>query len=255
MAKKNSNVTEKIGERSTLSVRNYGDTVVIKNRSAVGGGIFGAIIMVFSVMVAAKMREAWSSPAFWCVFAFLFVCSAYWFANAVFGRIILDSPKKMMTVYGPFKKEYRFSDVNYIETVSAKPKNGCQVHTVYVYIGNGRRNVRIDTLSSTQAKEIETLFKGMLDSDVDCSEEFEKKDEPEVKRRRSNTLLERLNRKADKTEETADDVDVSKSTFDDSLIIVTRDTVVPEKTEETSTVSRDAELDRYEAHLIRRNKK
>ena len=26
MAKKNSNVTEKIGERSTLSVRNYGDT-------------------------------------------------------------------------------------------------------------------------------------------------------------------------------------------------------------------------------------
>ena len=66
MSKKQANVSEKIGEKNTLSVHNYGDLVVIKNRSAIGGGIFGAMIMVFSVLIAVKMKDAWSSPGFWC---------------------------------------------------------------------------------------------------------------------------------------------------------------------------------------------
>ena len=252
MAKKNNNVTERIGEKSTLTVRNYGDVVVIKNRSAVGGGVFGALIMVFTVAVVLNMKEAWSSPAFWGIFAFLFLCSAYWFANAVFGKIILDSPKKTMTVYGPFKKEYGFGDVNYVETVSAKPKDGHQVHTVYVYIGNGRRNVRIDTLSSQQAKEVETLLKGMLDSGaIEYPEDVTPTATPE-KKRTKGALFDRLNRKENKQEETKS-VALSE---DEQVSFVTKATATPEKAESSEpTAYKDSELDQYEAYLIRRNKK
>ena len=289
MSKKQANVSEKIGEKNTLSVHNYGDLVVIKNRSAIGGGIFGAMIMVFSVLIAVKMKDAWSSPGFWCGFLFLFLCSAYWFANAVLGKVILDSPKRTMTVYGPFKKEYSFSEVNYVETVSAKPKNGHRLHSVYVYLGNGRRNVRIDTLSFTQATEVETLLKSMLDSgDVGLEEEPKPTFTPETtsensaeipKKRRSTALLERFGRGTKKTAEpkvteskpvinstvTARDPFIPAKTESTSFsthyipenaepTVLTRETPIPERAEATP-VSRDAELDQYEAHLIRRNKK
>lgn len=248
MAKKNNNKPEKIGDKRTLAIHNHGDTVIIKNRSAVGSGVFGAAIMIFAVVVVLNMKEAWSSPAFWGVFAFLFLCSAYWFAGAVFSKIVLTSHDKKLTVYGPFKKEYRFDEVNYVEIRSAKPKNGTQVHTVCVYIGNGRRNVRIDTLSMDEAKEVESLFGGMLDSGaMEFPEGNEERFELPKKKKTGGALFERTKRREEKKTETEADEPVS---------FVTKSSAIPEKTETVHEASEsDRELDQYEAHLIRKNRK
>ena len=152
----------KIREKKSLVISNWGDTVIIRNRSAIGGGILGFILMAFFAAVTLCMRVAWASPLFWGVMAFLFLCSAYWFANIAFSKIVLDSPKLVMTVYNPFKVEYSFKDVNYVDRKCSKPKDGYVTHTVNVYIGNGRRHVRIDTLSSAEADEVEALVSGML---------------------------------------------------------------------------------------------
>ena len=154
---------KKIREKKSLVITNYGDTVVIRNRSAVGGGILGVILMAFFVTVTICMRVAWKSPLFWGVIIFLFLCSAYWFASTAFAKIVLDSPKLLMTVYNPFKAEYSFKDVNYIDHKSSKPKDGYVMHTVSIYIGNGRKRVRIDTLSATEAEEVKAIVSGMLD--------------------------------------------------------------------------------------------
>ena len=154
---------KKIREKKSLAITNWGDTVVIRNRSAVGGGILGVILMAFFVTVTLAMRVAWKSPLFWGVMGFLFLCSAYWFATTAFAKIVLDSPRLLMTVYNPFKAEYSFKDVNYVDHKSSKPKDGYVMHTVSIYIGNGRKRVRIDTLSGTEAAEVEALVSGMLD--------------------------------------------------------------------------------------------
>lgn len=155
----------KIREKKSLVINNFGDTVVIRNRSAVGGGVLGVILMVFFLVVTLCMRAAWKSPLFWGVITFLFLCSAYWFVTTAFAKIVLDSPKLLMTVYNPFKAEYSFKDINYVDRKSSpKPKDGYITHTVSVYIGNGRRRVRIDTLSSREAEQVESLISGMLDS-------------------------------------------------------------------------------------------
>jgi hypothetical protein len=248
MAKKNNNAKDKITERRTLAIHNHGDTVVIKSRSAVGGGMLGAIIMIFAVVLLLNMKEAWSSPAFWCVFAFIFLCSAYWFANTVFNKIILNSPKKTLTVYGPFKKEYSFDDVNYVEIRTSKPKGGTQAHTVCVYIGNGRRSVRIDTLSSAEAKEVESLFKGMLDSGaMEFPEGNEERFEPQVKKKLGGALFGRTKRTEEKK---------SAPEVDEPISFVTKNSIAPERSETVRQLSEsDRELDQYEAHLIRKNKK
>ena len=158
------NAKKKIREKKSLVISNLGDTVVIRNRSAVGGGILGVILMVFFLTVTLCMRVAWRSPLFWCVIVFLFLCSAYWFATTAFAKIVLDSPKLLMTVYNPFKAEYSFKDINYVDHKSSKPKDGYVTHTVSIYIGNGKKRVSIYTLSASEADEVKALVSGMLDS-------------------------------------------------------------------------------------------
>ena len=160
MSKKNGRIREK----NNLKIENFGDTVIIKNRSAITGGVSGALLMVFIIAVAIIMRAAWSYYLFWLLFAFLFLSSAYWCVSAAFGKIVLNSPKMTMTVYSPLKKEYKFRNINYVDVKSAKPKDGFVVHTVSVYIGDGKKSVKIDTLSSEQAEELSALLRGMLDN-------------------------------------------------------------------------------------------
>ena len=147
--------------------------------------------------------------------------------------------------------------------------------------------MKIDTLSLTQATEVETLLKSMLDSgDVGLEEEPKPTFTPETasentaeltKKRRSAVLLERFGRGTKKTAEpkvtepkpvptvTAREPFIPAKTEPTSFsapyisenaepTVLTRETPIPERTEATP-VSRDAELDQYEAHLIRRNKK
>ena len=163
MANKKTNENGKIREKSNLVVNNFGDTVIIKNRSTVASGILGAVLMALLIWVMVMLKGAWSSLIFWVVFAFLFLSSAHWLLNAMLGKIVLDSPKMLMTVYSPFKKEYKFSDINYVDIKSAKPKDGRVVHSVRAYIGKGKRSVKIDTTSKKQADEIHALLAGMLD--------------------------------------------------------------------------------------------
>ena len=164
MANKKTKENGRIREKSNLVVNNFGDTVIIKNRSVVGGSILGTMLMVFLIVAMVMLRGAWSSVMFWVVFAFLCLGCMYWLLNAVLGKIVLDSPKMLMTVYSPFKKEYKFSDINYVDVKSAKPKDGLVVHSVRAYIGKGKRSIKIDTTSKKQAEEIHSLLAGMLDN-------------------------------------------------------------------------------------------
>ena len=211
---KKSKSRRKIREKKSLIISNMGDTVVIKNRSAVGGGALGVILMMFFLTLTLCMRVAWKSPLFWGVIIFLFLCSAYWFATTAFAKIVLDSPKLLMTVYNPFKAVYRFKDINYVDRQKSKPKDGYVMHTVNIYIGNGKRRVRIDTFSSAEADEIELLVSGMLDCGAmeypEGNEEpfnYEKKENKEEKPSPfSASLKARLSGKK-KPESTGDDID------------------------------------------------
>lgn len=110
------------------------------------------------------MKEAWELPLFIVVFAIFVIGSVYSLANILLGKIVLDSPNMLMTVYNPFKKQYKFEDINYVDVHSSKPKDGIVLHNVIVYIGNGKRNVEIITMSSKQADELVLLLRGMLDN-------------------------------------------------------------------------------------------
>lgn len=164
MAKNKNKKSRKVREKKNLSIANYGDTVVIRNRSLIGGGILGTLTVAFCIAMLFVLRDAWDVAIFWIVYPFILLSSIYSLINTLFGRIVLDSPNMLMTVYMPFKAVYKFSDINYIDLKSSKKQEGYITHTVTVYIGDGKRCVNVDTLSAEQAEELTSLFRGMLDN-------------------------------------------------------------------------------------------
>ena len=263
MADKNTKKKGKIREKKSLIVDNCGDTVVIRNRSAISGGILGVILMVFFITLAICMRAAWSSPLFWVVIIFLLGCSAYWFVTIAFDKIVLNSPKMLMTVYTPIKSEYKFQDINYIDRKSAKPKDGYVMHTVCVYVGNGKKCIRIETLSSEEAAEVEALLSGMLDNAAmeypEGNEEPFEYNDTEKKSEGIFASLKKLIFKKSEPEAIEESFEATEAseteiTEDDTVSFVTKETVIPEKTADESVKADSDELDRYNDNLIRRNK-
>lgn len=164
MKNKNDNKDKKTNGkgRRNLSVSNLGDTVIIRNRSVIVAGLVGVIVLILSVAAAVYLREAWKLPIFWVILGALFLGTGYSVAQMIFGKIVLDSKENVMTVYSPFSKSYKFSDVNYIDRREGKGSDGSIMYTVVVYIGNGKRSVEVTSFSKEQADEVESLMRGML---------------------------------------------------------------------------------------------
>ena len=162
--KKKKNNKKRVREKKSLRIVHRGDTVVIRNRSAFGGAVLGTLMIAFCAFVLFVLKEAWDKPVFWAVYLFILVSALCAFVNSAFGKIFLDAPRSVMTVCGLFKREYPFDRINYVDLKESKPKDGLITHTVTVYIGNGRRKVQLATCSKTQAAELVSLLRGMLDN-------------------------------------------------------------------------------------------
>ena len=154
--------SKRAGKKNLLII-NQGDTVIIKNRSAIASGVSGVILIIFCIAGTILLKDLWNMLLFKLVFP-LVVLGALWNSvGTMLGKILLDSPNKLMIVYNPLKKQYKFDDINYVDLKTKKEKDGLLVHTVTVYIGDGKRTVEIRTFSREQADELESLLRGMLD--------------------------------------------------------------------------------------------
>ena len=150
--------------RRNLAVANYGDTIVIRNKSTVSAGICGVVMLSLIAVAAFKLKEAWNLPFFWAGLMLVVLGIVYSSVNAICSKIVLDSPKTLISVYRPFEKQYKFSDVNYVDVTAKKSKDKPIAYTVILYIGNGKRTVEVTTYSEDQADELVSLFRGMLDN-------------------------------------------------------------------------------------------
>ena len=199
--------------RKNLSVANHGDIVVIRNRSTIAAGVFGAIVLFLCIAAAISFKDAWSLPLFWVLFGVFVAAALYSMVNMIFGKIVLNSPEKQMIVCNPTKKEYSFDDINYVDMNTVKASNGERAYKVTVYIGIGKKTVELISFSEEQATELCHLLRGMLDHGAmeypeGNEEPFHLDDEEEkrfefIKRRKKTDVLPSV----DEGNEASDDTD------------------------------------------------
>lgn len=161
---KKKNHPKKAPEKKNLSIVNQGDVVTIRNRSTIASCVLGSIVLTLVIIGCLMIRDAWQFPIFWCMFLLILVGTAWSILNIIFGKIVLDSPDMTMNVYNPIKKQYKFEEINYIDQKTVNGKDGVVIYKVIIYINNGKRSVEIASLSSSQADELASLLRGMLDN-------------------------------------------------------------------------------------------
>lgn len=164
MDKKKKKHIKKMSKKKNLSIVNNGDIIVIKNRSTIAAGVLGAVVLGVCLAGLFTLEGAWSLPYFWLLACVLAAATLYSLTKVMLSKIILDSPKMLMTVYNPFKKEYKFEDINYVDVKTAKGGEGVILHVVVVYIGVGKRTVEMVSYSKEQADQLASLLRGMLDN-------------------------------------------------------------------------------------------
>ena len=205
---------KRIRERKTLSVSNMGDTVVIKHRYVIPNAIVCTVVMAILIAIFFKLKPVWDEPVFWVMYLFMFFSNIYSLWNTVIGKIILTSKDAMMTVYWPFKKEYKFSDISYVDLKSSKPNEGYVTHRVLVYVGEGKKKIKLETFSSVQAEQLVSLLRGMLDCG---SLEYQEGNEesfnlPEEDEKKSTGFFKKLFNKGADTEESNEFISKNNST-------------------------------------------
>ena len=119
---------------------------------------------MFVIVGCFSIKDVWQLPVFWAMFLLLVLGTVWSLLNMILGKIVLDSLGMTMNVYNPVKKQYKFEEINYIDQKIVNGKDGVVVYKVIVYIGNGKRTVEIAALSSSQADELASLLRGMLDN-------------------------------------------------------------------------------------------
>ena len=162
--KKNKKLLKKAPEKKNLSIVNQGDVVTIRNRSTIAASVLWTIVLMFVIVGCFSIKDVWQLPVFWAMFLLLVLGTVWSLLNMILGKIVLDSLGMTMNVYNPVKKQYKFEEINYIDQKIVNGKDGVVVYKVIVYIGNGKRTVEIAALSSSQADELASLLRGMLDN-------------------------------------------------------------------------------------------
>ena len=161
---KKKNHPKKAPEKKNLSIINQGDVVTIRNRSTIASSVLGSIVLTLVIIGCLMIRDVWQSPVFWCMFLLVLVGTVWSISNMIFGKIVLDSPNMTINIYNPIKKQYKFEEINYIDQKTVNGKDGVVIYKVIIYITNGKRSVEIASLSSSQADELTSLLRGMLDN-------------------------------------------------------------------------------------------
>jgi hypothetical protein len=114
---KNSKKSKKISSSKTagkknLIILNQGDTVIIKNRSAIASGVIGVILIIFCIAGTILLKDLWNMLLFKVAFPLVVIGALWNNVGVMLGKILLDSPNKLMIVYNPIKKQYKFNDIN-----------------------------------------------------------------------------------------------------------------------------------------------
>ena len=162
--KKNKKLLKKAPEKKNLSIVNQGDVVTIRNRSTIAASVLWTIVLMFVIVGCFSIKDVWQLPVFWAMFLLLVLGTVWSLLNMILGKIVLDSLSMTMNVYNPIKKQYKFEEINYIDQKTVNGKDGVVIYKVIIYINNGKRSVEIASLSSSQADELASLLRGMLDN-------------------------------------------------------------------------------------------
>lgn len=149
-------------KKSRLTIREDQNKIIIRKKADIGNCATFALIFVCGILLPILFESVREINYFWGVWAVCMLSSAARFLSVFFGKIVVDSEKKEISIYNFSRETYAFDDIRELKVFSdeSDPEGPDRYKLLFLFT-NGRKS-EIETASKEQTKELAELLNGMV---------------------------------------------------------------------------------------------
>ena len=144
-------------KNSKLKITEKDNIITVKKRADIPHCIIFASILIAGIFLPIYFEKLRGIAAFWIVFVLCMIVNTASFVSLFFGKIIIDSEKKEISIYNLCKETHRFDEVDEIQSFSDPRSEGFDSYKIIFIYKNGYRN-ELNTTSRKQTEELTELL-------------------------------------------------------------------------------------------------
>lgn len=146
-------------KKSKLNIVRSENKITIKKRVDVSNCVLFTGIFLSGVLLPIIFEKLRDIEFFWVIYAICMLMNIAHFTSIFFGKIVVDSDKREISIYNLCRETHRFDDVKELKSFfeQGDSEGGMDIHKVLLILTNGHK-AELRTTSKEQTQElIETL--------------------------------------------------------------------------------------------------
>lgn len=149
-------------KKSRLNIiQSENKTVIKKKPDIVQCVIFAAIFLVV-VLFPVISERARGIPLFWVFYTFCMWANIAKFLSVLFGKIVVDTDKKEISIYNLCRETRRFDEIKELKIIAEDDDpEGLDTYKVCILFKSGHKN-ELETADREQAEEILELLNPII---------------------------------------------------------------------------------------------
>lgn len=149
-------------KKSRLTIQEDENKITIKKKVNIGNCITFALVFVCGVLLPILFESVREINYFWGVWAVCMLSNIAMFLSVFFGKIVVDSEKKEISIYNFCRETYCLDDIREFQSFSdeSDPEGPNRYKVLFIFT-NGRKS-EIETASKEQTEELIQLLNGMI---------------------------------------------------------------------------------------------
>ena len=143
-------------------IRNEGK-ITIKKKPDVSNCVIFSVVFLAGILLPVMFEELRDIPLFWVVYAFCMLTNIVTFTSVFFGKVVVDSKKREISIYNLWRKAYRFDELKELNSFfrEGDSDGGMDTYKVLFIFTNGHKS-ELQTTSKEQTQELIDMLNGVI---------------------------------------------------------------------------------------------
>ena len=143
-------------------IRNEG-RITIKKKPDVSNCVIFSVVFLAGILLPVMFEELRDIPLFWVVYTFCMLTNIVIFTSVFFGKVVVDSKKREISIYNLWRKAYRFDELKELNSFfqEGDSDGGMDTYKVLFIFTNGHKS-ELQTTSKEQTQELIDVLNGVI---------------------------------------------------------------------------------------------
>lgn len=150
-------------KKSKLNIIQNENKISIKKKLDIFNCVIFAGIFLAGILLPIIFEKLRDIPLFWIFYAICMLTNIARFTSTFFGKVVVDSEKREISIYNLCRETYRFDELKELRSFfqEGDSDGGMDIHKVLFIFTNGHKS-EIQTTSKEQTQELIDVLNGVL---------------------------------------------------------------------------------------------